>query len=296
MYALNSTVGLIQFCSKEFPTNGWRPVLQYNQQTPPPPAAPAGLTAVAAATNQINLTWLTSSNATSYNVKRLLTSGGDHTIVATGVAATNFNDTGSTAGTTYYYVVSAVSALGEGADSVQASATTATTQFSATATWTNNASSTWTTGTNWDSGVAPGATSGTMNTDTAKFYAGKLTAACAVTVDAGRNIENIIFTNSTAGFTFQLTGGSLLLSSGGQIELTSGAAAGIQTYIASPITLEGSYTLLDNSAYTGTAVNPIEFQTGADDFRRGGPWCHHADARRNKRQSFQQGAHQQHCQ
>ena len=266
VYAVNSTVGLIQFCSKEFPTNGWRPVLQYSPQTPLPSAAPAGLTAVAVATNQINLTWLASSNAISYNVKRTLASVGDYNIVATGVAATNFNDTGLAAGTTYYYAISAVSALGEGADSVQTSATTfttAVTQVSATVTWTNNASSTWATGTNWDSGVAPGATSGTTNTDTARFYTTALTAARVVTVDTGRNINNLLFTNSTSGFTFQLTGGSLLLSSGGRIELTSGAAAGIQTYINSPITLEGSYTMLNNSAYAGTSVNAIEFQIGA---------------------------------
>ena len=90
--------------------------------TPPP----TGLTAVGAA-NQINLSWIASSNAVSYNVKRSLTSGGDYTAVAGGVATTNFNDTGLAGGTTYYYVVSAVSsALGEGDDSAEVSATTLT--------------------------------------------------------------------------------------------------------------------------------------------------------------------------
>jgi hypothetical protein len=79
---------------------------------------------VGVAKNQINLSWVTSSNAISYNVKRSLTSGGNYTVAASGTTTTNFNDTGLAGNTTYYYVVSAVSALGEGDDSAEASATT----------------------------------------------------------------------------------------------------------------------------------------------------------------------------
>lgn len=90
--------------------------------TPPP----TGLTAVGGA-DQINLSWITSSNAVSYNVKRSLTSGGNYSAVASGVTPANFTDTGLAGGTTYYYVVSAVSsALGEGDDSAEASAATLT--------------------------------------------------------------------------------------------------------------------------------------------------------------------------
>src|SRR6185312_14926074 len=84
-----------------------------------------------------------------------------------------------------------------------------------------------------------------------------------VTVDAGRNIKNILFTNSTATFTLQLTGGSLLLSSGGKIELQSSAIANIATFINSPITLEGGYTFLNNGGNAAPTVNPLEFQSGA---------------------------------
>ena len=85
---------------------------------------PTGVTALAVAKNQINLSWIASSNASSYNVKRSLTNGGPYRVVAVGITATNFNDLGLTGGTTYYYVVSAVSASVEGSDSVAASATT----------------------------------------------------------------------------------------------------------------------------------------------------------------------------
>ena len=88
-----------------------------------PIAAPAGLTAKAVSTNQINLTWNAVTNAASYNVKRSLTDGGSYAVIASGVTATNYPDTGLLNGTTYYYVVSALNAGGESTNSVQASAT-----------------------------------------------------------------------------------------------------------------------------------------------------------------------------
>ncbi|RUS47873.1 hypothetical protein ELR57_08525 [Cohnella sp. AR92] len=90
--------------------------------TPTVPAAPAGLGATAGDA-QAALTWSASSGAASYNVKRATTSGGPYATVATGVNATSYSDTGLTNGTTYYYVVSAVNAAGQSANSAQASAT-----------------------------------------------------------------------------------------------------------------------------------------------------------------------------
>jgi len=83
------------------------------------PAAPTGL-AGAPGAGQITLTWNAAATATAYNVKRSLVSGGSppgtYTTVATGLAGTTFTDTGLTAGTTYYYIISAVS-YGEGPNS-----------------------------------------------------------------------------------------------------------------------------------------------------------------------------------
>ena len=90
----------------------------------PLPPAPTGLAATAVSSSQINLTWNTVTNAASYNVKRSTTNGGPYVIIATGVTATNYNDTGLAGGTTYYYVVSGVNAGGESTNSTQASATT----------------------------------------------------------------------------------------------------------------------------------------------------------------------------
>ncbi|MGC1418350.1 MAG: fibronectin type III domain-containing protein, partial [Candidatus Acidiferrum sp.] len=88
-----------------------------------PPAAPAGLQA-AAGNAQVILTWTASSGATSYHVKRGTTSGGPYTQVAA-PTSTSYTDTGLTNGTTYYYVVSALNATGESANSSQVSATPA---------------------------------------------------------------------------------------------------------------------------------------------------------------------------
>jgi fibronectin type 3 domain-containing protein len=88
---------------------------------PPPPGAPAGLQATPGNT-QVGLSWTASTGATSYHVKRSTTSGGPYTQVSAPTLA-NSTDTGLTNGMTYYYVVSALNATGESANSSQASAT-----------------------------------------------------------------------------------------------------------------------------------------------------------------------------
>ncbi len=99
--------------------------------TPTPPPAPTGLTATAG-NAQVSLSWTASSGATSYNVKRATVSGGPYTTIATGVTATSYTNTGLANGTTYFYVVSAVNASGESANSNQASATPTATSTTVT--------------------------------------------------------------------------------------------------------------------------------------------------------------------
>jgi hypothetical protein len=86
-----------------------------------PPSTPTGLTATAGDA-QVSLTWTASSGATTYNVKRSTTSGGPYTQVAN-TTVTNDTDASLTNGAKYYYVVSAVNAAGESANSSEVSAT-----------------------------------------------------------------------------------------------------------------------------------------------------------------------------
>jgi hypothetical protein len=88
-----------------------------------PPVAPTGLQATAG-NAQVTLSWSASSGATSYHVKRSTTNGSGYTQISV-PATTGYIDTGLTNGTTYYYVVSALNAAGESANSSQASATPA---------------------------------------------------------------------------------------------------------------------------------------------------------------------------
>lgn len=96
----------------------------YAYQVPTTFGPPATLSATAVSTNQINLSWSVSSGATSYNIKRSTTNGGSYGVIATSVSSTSFSDTNLPADTTFYYVVSAVNAGDESANSTQASATT----------------------------------------------------------------------------------------------------------------------------------------------------------------------------
>lgn len=58
-------------------------------------------------------------------MKRSTTAGGPYTVIASGLTTTSFTDTGLPNGATRHYVVSATSLAGEGANSTEAAATTA---------------------------------------------------------------------------------------------------------------------------------------------------------------------------
>jgi fibronectin type 3 domain-containing protein len=85
------------------------------------PPAPTGLTATAD-NAQVTLNWSASLGATSYSVKRATVDGGPYSVIVTNLT-TSYTNTGLVNGTTYYYVVSALNALGEGTNSIQVRAT-----------------------------------------------------------------------------------------------------------------------------------------------------------------------------
>jgi autotransporter-associated beta strand protein len=102
------------------------------------------------------------------------------------------------------------------------------------AAWYVDAAGDWATDGNWNSAAAPGATSGTTNTDTATF--GSVSSAdLIVTVDTGRNISVIDFNANDKVYT--LSGGSLVLSSGGTIKTSGAGATHNADTISTPITL-----------------------------------------------------------
>ena len=76
-----------------------------------------------AGVGQVGLTWNASSGAASYTVKRSTTAGGPYTPIGPVLTVTNYTDSAVTAGTKYYYVVTASNTGGESGNSNEASAT-----------------------------------------------------------------------------------------------------------------------------------------------------------------------------
>ncbi|MFF3428999.1 chitinase [Streptomyces sp. NPDC002602] len=87
------------------------------QTQPQPPAAPTGLTASAASSSAVNLSWAAAQGATSYKVHR----AGAAALTVPGPSATV---TGLTASTAYTFQVSAVNAAGESPKSAPVTVTT----------------------------------------------------------------------------------------------------------------------------------------------------------------------------
>lgn len=85
------------------------------------PSVPTELSAVPSK-GQVDLSWVASSNTTSYNVKRSTTQGGGYATIGT-PAVTNYSDISVANGETYYYVVSAVGPGGESAHSSEVNVT-----------------------------------------------------------------------------------------------------------------------------------------------------------------------------
>ncbi|MFH0791627.1 MAG: carboxypeptidase regulatory-like domain-containing protein [bacterium] len=91
------------------------------------PSTPSGLSATVAGSSQINLSWTAVSGATSYDVYRSDSLNGAYPRLGdepTVGVVTSYSNTGLSAGTTYYYQVSALNDSGESAASSAVSATT----------------------------------------------------------------------------------------------------------------------------------------------------------------------------
>lgn len=89
-----------------------------------PPEAPTNASASVITVSTVSLSWNEVLNATSYNVYRGTTSGftpSSANLIAAGVAAPPFTDSGLTHSATYYYVVEAVNYAGSSGPSNQAS-------------------------------------------------------------------------------------------------------------------------------------------------------------------------------
>ncbi|MFY9615690.1 MAG: N,N-dimethylformamidase beta subunit family domain-containing protein [Candidatus Dormiibacterota bacterium] len=106
------------------------------------PPAPTGLTATAASSWQINLSWTASAGATSYKIQRSPNGSTGWAQVGTSTA-TSTKDTSLSPSTTYYYRVLASNATSDSGPSNVASATTAAAPLWSAAYTTDSTPTTW---------------------------------------------------------------------------------------------------------------------------------------------------------
>lgn len=88
----------------------------------PVPSQPTGLHGAGGKLG-VSLAWDSSPNATNYKIKRSQTTGGPYTDLIFESPLNAATDTDASAGTTYFYVVSAINATGESIDSAEVSVT-----------------------------------------------------------------------------------------------------------------------------------------------------------------------------
>lgn len=166
-----------------------------------PTAAPTGLVATALDTTSANLTWNVSPGSASilYKVYRANVAGGPYEVVSacSNIAVNNCAESSLLAGTTYYYVVTSVTAGGESAYSAQTQVTTYTnppTLNAGTALSSTSVSLNWTT--------SPGTASITYNILRSTVSGGPYAAIPTGGCSASLSLTACTDTNAVAGTTY----------------------------------------------------------------------------------------------
>jgi len=237
------------------------------------PVAPTGFNA-STVNLQIVLKWTASSGATSYTILRSPTPGGPYTTLVSGITATTYTDTAVVAGNIYYYVITAVSAGGMGANSTQVTGTV----IPPSLTWTGSVNGTWDMSTvNW------------LNGSTASTYldGGYITFNDASSVNAvtlsGTLTPATVTVNATQAYTFSgsgsISGATTLTKSGsGTLTISSAQAyTGGTTINAGTLTLgnvaalgTGTITLAGGTLGTGALIPANAIAVTADSRITGG--------------------------
>jgi fibronectin-binding autotransporter adhesin len=113
--------------------------------------------------------------------------------------------------------------------------------------WKFDAAGNWVDPNNWLGGNVPG------TGDTATFGNVTLTGNRIVTVDANRTISSIVFnSNSTAGFSYSLESGNLLLANFGSISVTGANTGNKAEGVGAAIALQGATASFSNDSTGAT--------------------------------------------
>jgi fibronectin type 3 domain-containing protein len=160
------------------------------------PAAPTNLVATVGNT-QVRLTWTAAAGATSYNIYRSTTPGGEGASpYRTGATGTSFTDSGLTNGTRYYYRLTAVNGAGESVRSPEVSALPAAPGRSIN---------------------AGGGATGSFAADTLFSGGGnKITTQAITTTGVANSAPEAVYQSARIGSSFSYTVSNLTPGTGGQ--------------------------------------------------------------------------------
>ncbi len=206
-----------------------------------PPGVPAALGATAG-NAEVLLEWSATPGASSYTILRGTSSGGE-SVLATGITATSYVDTGLNNGTTYYYEVEAVGGSGTSAKSIQASATPSSTIVSGLV-WSGANGSIWNmTATNWLNGLTAA-----VYADGDSVVFNDSAATVTVLITNAVSPANVLFANSTLNYAVTAVGPGI-----------SGTTSLIKTNAAG-LTLNGTNSFsggifLDDGTLTVSSAN-----------------------------------------
>ncbi len=217
-------------------------------------AAPTGLVATPG-NGLVNLTWTATPGATTYQLKRSTAAGGPFTTLLSNILTPAAADTSAVDGTTYFYVVSAINAGGESANSAAVSVATlaAPTDLIATA---GNAS----VALNWS--AVSGATSYALKRATTS-------SGTYTTVQSG--IVGTTFTDTTAvngtSYFYIVTASNALFESDISSEATATPSANVATPTGLSGTPDDASALLSWNAVAGATHYRVKRATTS-----GGPY------------------------
>ena len=217
------------------------------------PAAPATLTAVAASSTQINLSWADVANETGYKIERKTGSSGTYAQIATtGAGVLTYSNTGLTTGTTYFYRVRATNATGDSPYSPEASATPSLPAF-------RSASS---------AGVTSGVLSLSVSKPTGTVQGDVMIASVAIrpstaTVTASgwtliRRIDNSSGNANSLAVYYKVAGASEPASYSFTFNTSTGAVGGIRTFSGinstTPVDVEAGQNTASGVAHASPSV------------------------------------------
>ena len=205
-----------------------------------PPPAPGGLSALPTAA-QFTLTWHTTFGATDYYLKRATIPGGPYTTIVT-VSAPGYGDTNLVLGATYYYVVSALNANGESANSAEIG-------VALPVYWTNTvtgATQNWNLNGNWTNTVSFPNRAGALAIINSGIQSNQ-----TINLNQAITVGSLVLgaVNGAAAFTIAPNGGTLTFDNGPSPATLTELTASAGDTLAAPITLSHNLVITNNTTH-----------------------------------------------